>query len=325
MIVLVLGLGSMGKRRIKILKKISFVDEILGFDLDPNRRSDVCKELNITEVTNLSAIPNYKIEAAFICTSPQSHEKLIEMLLHFNLNIFTEINLSNVYYKRVISLAKEKKLKLFLSSTFLYRKEIDYINQLMSNNDRNINYTYHVGQYLPDWHPWENYKDYFISKKETNGCRELLSIELPWIVEVFGSIKSFHVVKKKQTNLEIDYADSYALILEHEFGNLGTLFIDLVSRPAIRDLSIFGENVNIKWLGKPDSLQIYNEFKWENIDLYDHFEHNSEYAPNIIEDAYQEEVIDFLAWILGDVNQPKYSFEKDDEVLNVVEKIEASL
>lgn len=323
MIALVLGLGSMGKRRIRILKEMSSIDEIIGYDLDADRRDSVCKEFDITEIANLDDIPQYQIDVAFVCTSPQSHEKIIEMLLGYNLNIFTEINLSNSYYDKVINLAKEKNLKLFLSSTFLYRKEIDYINQQIK--DKKVNYTYHVGQYLPDWHPWESYKDYFISKKETNGCRELLAIELPWLTKVFGDIKSFYVLKQKQSSLEIDYPDSYALIFEHISGNLGTIFIDLISRPAIRELSVFGENMNLRWFGKPDSLQVYNESRWDNIMLYDEFKNNCQYAPNIIEDAYQEEVIDFISWLVGDINAPKYSFEKDNIVLDIVKKIEESL
>ena len=35
-----------------------------------------------------------------------------------------------------------------------------------------------LGQYLPDWHPWESYKSFFVSNKKTNGCRELFAIEL---------------------------------------------------------------------------------------------------------------------------------------------------
>ena len=79
-------------------------------------------------------------------------------------NIFTELNLSTNLYDEIIKIEKEKKGILFLSSTLLYRKEIQYIKNIILNDKTKKNYNYHVGQYLPDWHPWENYNDFFIGR-----------------------------------------------------------------------------------------------------------------------------------------------------------------
>ena len=49
-----------------------------------------------------------------------------------------------------------------MSSTLQYRKEIQFIKEEVKKVSGKVNYIYHVGQYLPDWHPWENYKDFFV-------------------------------------------------------------------------------------------------------------------------------------------------------------------
>ncbi len=61
----------------------------------------------------------------------------------------------------------------------------------------NFSYTYHVGQYLPDWHPWEDIKDFFVNDKRTNGNREILVRELPWLTETFGEVIDFKVEMNK--------------------------------------------------------------------------------------------------------------------------------
>lgn len=63
--------------------------------------------------------------------------------------------------------AKEKGVLLFLSSTMLYRRETQYIKQQVAAFGKPVHYIYHIGQYLPDWHPWENYKNFFVGNART--------------------------------------------------------------------------------------------------------------------------------------------------------------
>ena len=121
--------------------------------------------------------------------------------------------------------------------------------------DERLNYTYHIGQYLPDWHPWENYKDFFVVDKRTNGCREIFAIELPWLTEVFGNVKDIIVRKSKISSLNIDYDDNYMVILEHESGHKGMLAVDIVSRKAVRNLEVFGESLYLSWDGSAEGLK----------------------------------------------------------------------
>ena len=39
-------------------------------------------------------------------------------------------------------------------------------------------FVYHSGQYLPDWHPWESYKDFYVSNPATGARREIVPFEL---------------------------------------------------------------------------------------------------------------------------------------------------
>ena len=119
----------------------------------------------------------------------------------------------------MIAEAKKRGRILFLSSTFLYRKDIQYIKDRVAG--KRTNYIVHTGQYLPDWHPWESYQSFFVNDPRTNACREIMAIDLPWIIQMFGPVKDLCVKKGKDSILNIDYNDNYIISFEHENGSRG--------------------------------------------------------------------------------------------------------
>lgn len=321
---IVVGLGSMGRRRIRLLKKISPEYEIYGVDSKSDRCKQAEKELGIETRTNLEdALEELNPDCAIISTSPLSHAAIINICLKSGCHVFTEINLVSDGYEENIVLAKEKNKTLFLSSTFLYRDEIQYIEKRVEQQDSRVNYIYHIGQYLPDWHPWENFQDYFIGDKRTNGCREIMAIELPWITKVFGNVKSVSVLKSKNTDLKIDYADNYLIQIMHENGVKGMLAVDVVSRKAVRNLEIYGENLYLSWKGTPDSLEEYDieQKKNKSINLYSEVEQREGYAAFVIENAYENELRAFIGEMNGE-NVSRHSFREDFAILELINSIE---
>lgn len=321
----VIGLGSMGKRRIRLIKTNFPNVNIIGIDNSEER----CKEVEeLFTIKTLSSsddfFTNNDCSAVFISTPPLTHSKIINKALNANLNVFTEINLVKDMYDENIELAGENNLVLFLSSTQLYRKEINYIHSKISDLTKTTNYIYHIGNYLPDWHPWESYKNFFVGNKKTNGCREILTIEMPWIVNTFGEIEQVHVSKNKITDLEVDYPDSFFVNVIHKNGSNGVLIIDLVSRHAVRNLEIINEDAYIQWDGTPDGLRQWNpeSSELEKIKLYEEISNQEDYNQTIIENAYLEEIKDFFNTLESNKKHGLYSFEKDKYVLDVIDVIE---
>jgi predicted dehydrogenase len=322
--ILVIGLGSMGRRRIRLLKKYNPSLNIIGIDSKAERCKKARDEYGIATSDSLEeVIDRQGVDCAFVCTSPLSHADIINKCLKADMHVFTELNLVDNLYDENLQLSRKNDRVLFLSSTLLYRKEIIYMREKIKQYDGTVNYMYHVGQYLPDWHPWENYKNFFVGKKETNGCREFMAIDFPWIVDTFGIIKSVNVSSSKMSNLELDYNDNYMLMFEHENGNQGVIALDVISRKASRNLEVFGENIYFAWDGSPYGLKWYDleQKKNVNISLYESIDKRSEYADNIIEDAYYSEICNFFQ-VIAQKEEPKYSFEKDKEILKWIDYIE---
>lgn len=320
--VLVVGYGSMGRRRIRLYKQIYKDAHFICVDSNPERIKQI-KEDGHTAYVELNEAVKEKPDLAFVSTSPLSHAGIIPVLLQNKINTFSEINLSSRNYEQMISLAKNNNVKLFLSSTMLYEEQIKRIKDLVKKEKQPLTYVYHVGQYLPDWHPWESYKDFFIGKKESNGCREIYAIQLPWIVDTFGDVENLVSVSHKSTKLEVDYDDSYITTFEHTNGNKGVFVVDVVSRVATTYLEVIGENIHLTWDGSNDGLKIYNiaEKKIETFTAYENLEHIDNYAANIAENPYLDEIKDFISYVKNGT-EPKWSIQKDYTVLDLIDKIE---
>lgn len=322
--IIVIGLGSMGKRRVRLLSEHKDI-EILGIDNQGMRCREVEEKFGIRCYASIdAACRTEKIDAAIISTSPLSHAAIVSECLNHDLHVFTEINLVQDGYEENMALAKLKGKVLFLSSTFLYRKETQTMIKKVHEVKCPVNYVYHVGQYLPDWHPWESLKNYFISNPRTNGCREIMAIELPWLVTAFGPIKKVTSIKSKITQLHIDYADNYLIMIEHEGGAKGMFAVDVVTRKSIRHIDIYGENLQLSWNGTADSLTEYNtETKQEyTISFEDASEHVDGYAAFITENPYREEINAYLRQIADSTYHPAWDFDKDKGVLDVIDSIE---
>ena len=82
--VLVVGLGSMGKRRGRLIQKYDRAIKIIGIDQDGGRRREAEETLGIvTEDTIADAVEKHAPSCAFICTSPLSHAGIISECLDY--------------------------------------------------------------------------------------------------------------------------------------------------------------------------------------------------------------------------------------------------
>lgn len=321
--VLVIGLGSMGKRRIRLLKSMEGV-MVCGIDSNPDRRKEVNELFNVECFASLDEALVYQpFDSVVISTSPLAHASLVKECLNKGLHVFTELNLVSTGYDENIRLSKEKRLVLFMSSTQMYRKEVKSIINTVQDSPCHLNYIYHIGQYLPDWHPWESYNKYFVGDARTNGCREIMAIELPWLITAFGKVNSFSLLKSKNTKLNIDYNDNYLILLEHEGGHKGCLAVDVVTRKATRYIDVYGENLHLYWNPSTDKLVKYDYVTKKDVVIANEESmHQDGYASFVNETPYLNELKAFFECINNPGTKPVWDYEKDKYVLDLIDKIE---
>ncbi|MCD4722128.1 MAG: Gfo/Idh/MocA family oxidoreductase [Desulfobacula sp.] len=326
--VLVCGLGSMGKRRIRILKSLYPDISVVGVDSRQDRMTEVKTRFKIKVQTDFyKAFQEITPQVVFVCTPPLSHDQFVLYSLENKAHTFSEINLTYNAYDAIIKSSKQNQRIAFLSSTSLYKKEMNWIAGQLNSNQGRASYRYHVGQYLPDWHPWEHFSKFFVAQKESNACREIMAIEFPWIINAFGKVKDLKVIKSNISELDLEYPDIFHLLFKHENGCVGTITIDCICVKAVRKLDIYSDQFYIKWNGKPDTLKIDSDKKGKaiSVPLYDRIQKEANYEAFVIENPYIEEVEHFFNLIEGNQILPiLYGYEQDKYILKLIDEIEHS-
>lgn len=318
---LIVGLGSMGKRRARLAQGLGH--SVCGVDNNPARQTEAAG-LGIAPFASIkAALADGPYDAALVCTAPLSHAGIIDTLLEAGLPVFTELNLVDDGYPQLMAKAKAKGLLLFLSSTMLYRGETNYISNCVAKFAKSVNYIYHIGQYLPDWHPWEQYQNFFVGNARTGGVREIFGIELPWLTAAFGPAKVVCVQADTLSDLGLPYPDSVFVTLRHQGGAKGFLAADVVSPKAVRSFEAVGDGLHLFWQGNPHSLFEVDSATREQrqVNTYQQFEQDSRYSDNIVENAYVDELLEFFAVLRGEAT-PRWSFEQDAAVIRLMDDIE---
>ena len=318
---LIVGLGSMGKRRARLTKGSDAAIRIVGVDTAEGRRDEALR-LGLADAAYATigeAVAAEHPDAALVCTAPLAHAAVISELLAHDLPVFTELNLVSDGYRENKVKAAAKNLPLFLSSTMLYRRETQYIKQQVAEFGKPVHYIYHIGQYLPDWHPWENYKNFFVGNARTGGVREIFGIDLPWLLDAFGDVESVTVQKDTISDLGLPYPDCVTLLLRHKGGVQGVLAADVVSRKAVHSFECFGDGIHLFWEGNPKALYEFKDGDKRFVNTYASFEHDSRCGDNVVENAYVDELTNFFGVLKGD-EQPKWSFEKDLKAIELMDR-----
>jgi len=236
--ILQIGIGSIGKRRIRSLKALNETD-IIGFDLREDRRKEAEEEFGIETFATFKEALKEKPEIFIISTDPDQHLQYQFFAVSNNIHFFTEASVIREGIKEVINLLDLKNLTRYIvgmpSSTMRFHPTVKRMKFIVENEIGKIcTFTHHVGQYLPDWHTNEKITDYWVSKKKTGGGRELLPFELNWLTWIFGKIINVKSFIGNTLNFGDGIDDIYHVLMKFESGLIAHLLVDVVSRKYIR-------------------------------------------------------------------------------------------
>jgi predicted dehydrogenase len=127
-----------------------------------------------------------------------------------------------------------------------------------------------ISLYLPDWHPWEDYRDFFLSHKDLGGGALLEeSHATDYIKWLMGDVKAVSCINKKLSDLEMDAEDMTIINLEFENNSLATIQIDLLGRVLRKETEFIGEKGTVIWDGERGLVRLFTAEKgeWEEFNL----------------------------------------------------------
>ncbi|MEQ9146870.1 MAG: Gfo/Idh/MocA family oxidoreductase [Cytophagales bacterium] len=322
---LIIGLGSMGKRRIRNLIALRN-HAVEGFDLRADRRLEAEQKYKIRTYLSFEQAIQNRFDALIISVPPDKHHIYMKEALKLRIPFFVEASVIDDDLEIIKREANELNLLAAPSSTMFFHPAIRLIDTLINKGIVGTisSIQYHSGQYLPDWHTYEEVSNFYVSNKETGGAREIVPFELTWLVAIFGFPVSVTGLYKKTINIQgaenID--DSYWGLFDYERFVLN-LTIDVVSRCATRQLMINGSKGQMKWDWNNHFLNVYTAEKgWEEFP-FELMRAEEGYNKNITEQMYVDEMACFIGALEGNqrfVND----LEKDHNVLMLLYALEES-
>lgn len=325
--VLVVGLGSMGKRRVRNLQALGFT-AVAGFDLRSDRQEESKKLYSIPVYNDFdTAVREHRPAALVISVPPDVHHIYMRKSIGLGLPFFVEASVTDEGMEEIIRLAKEKNVFAAPSSTMYFHPAIRMIMETVQSGylGKISNVLYHMGNYLPDWHTYEKVSDFYVSKKETGGAREIVPFELTWLVKLLGFPKLVSAVYKKTIEIEgaPDIDDTYNVLMDYD-GFAMVLTVDVVTRSSIRRMLINGSEKELVWNWDDNCIRIFHHDRqeWETR-TYETLSAQSGYNKNITEQMYIDEMQAFFNGI-GNPSSYVNSLEEDHRVLKLLYTIEAS-
>jgi predicted dehydrogenase len=321
--VLIVGLGSMGKRRVRNLLALT-AGEVVAFDSREDRRQEAKTKYGIAVYKDFASAMAVGPDALVISTGPDLHMQYAHLALEANKPFFTEASVTDDGMADLIKKLSRKKLVGVPSCTMRFYPGPKKIKELIDGGriGRVLAFTYHSGQYLPDWHPWEDYRKFYVARKETGACREIVPFELVWLVWAFGGIERLSCLMGKVGDLEVDIDDLYQILFRFQGGAIGHLMVDVLARPDVRHMRVVGTEGIIEWLAKENVIRASKmpDYSWENFPLNQGTMEQQYVNP---EEPYIEEMNRFLRAVRGE--EPfGYTYEEDYQILQILYQTEES-
>lgn len=311
----------MGKRRVRNLQRHGERD-IVGFDVRDDRTKEASGLYSIKTFTHFENATSEKPDVLIVSCPPHKHLQYASYAVENNIHFFCEVNtIKPQELLQLMEKIRRKKIIAAPSCTWRYHPCVAAIKHLMGSAQlgKPLILTFHSGENLEDWHPWEKVSDFYVSSKETGGGRDQIMAELEWLTWLLGDVSSVSALTKKLSNIDADIYDIYDLILETKSGAVANVLVDVIQRPPDRIFRLVCEKGVIRWDWITHSVRAYSisDDRWLEIP------ERRGYKGYLVEEMYEEEIAVFLNALKGKEEYP-VTFEDEAKLLRITYAAEQS-
>jgi len=228
---LLIGYGSIGKRHERVLKK-------LGFNCIDIVSKQLLNHASVYE--QLEAVPELDSYDYYLIASVTSrhYEQLLYLNEHIcDKDIFVEKAVFDNRYPPLLV-----KNRIWVGYNMRWERPLRFLKQALSSKKIIFALAY-VGQYLPQWHPWADYrKSYSASKGKGGGVALDLSHEIDYLQWLIGPIQNLCSIKAKISDLDIETEDIFTFIGRTENGAVINCTMDYLNKITQRILILHTED-----------------------------------------------------------------------------------
>jgi predicted dehydrogenase len=248
---LIAGLGSIGRRHFRNLMALGEREIILlrtrKATLPDDELAGYPVETDIQE-----ALEKHTPDAVIVANPTSMHLEIAIPAAQAGCDILLEKPVSHSLERLdVLQKAAEKSgSKILVGFQFRYHPTLKKARELIQSNTlgRILTVHAHWGEYLPQWHPWENYRQSYAARSDLGGgVIVTLTHPLDYLRDLLGEVESLYSFNGHISPLAVDVEDAAEIGLKFKNGALGGVHVNYFQRPPVHRLEIVGTDGTLRW------------------------------------------------------------------------------
>jgi predicted dehydrogenase len=248
---LIAGLGSIGRRHFRNLIALGETDIVLlrshRATLSDDELAGYPVETNLTE-----ALKKHKPDAVIVANPTSLHLDIAIPAAEAGCHILLEKPVSHsLDHLDILQQAAQKSgSKILVGFQFRYHPTLNKARELIQAGELGKVLTAHAhwGEYLPNWHPWEDYRQSYAARADLGGgVIVTLTHPLDYLRFILGDVDLLWSFNEHLSSLEMDVEDVAEIGLKFSSGAIGGVHLNYFQRPPVHQLEIVGTNGTLKW------------------------------------------------------------------------------
>ena len=256
---LIVGLGSIGQRHARNLRALVGDDvELLAYRARglshvieggiASDRETVADRLGIREFTNLDEALARRPDIAFVCNPTRMHLAVAQRLAEAGCHLFIEKPVSDTLdgVDVLDRTVRDRGVVAVVGCQLRFHPLLRRVHGLLGEHalGRVVAARIAVGEYLPAWHPYEDYRTSYAARRDLGGGVILTLIhELDYAYWLFGAPRKLYAVGGHLSDLELDVEDTASILMDCGVDRRPLpvhVHMDFLQRPPTRSCEIIG-------------------------------------------------------------------------------------
>ncbi len=263
--ILILGLGGIGQRHLRNLRTLRGDDvEIIAVNRNPHppvltdqlkveEGADLEEKYNVRIFPELSQALARKPQAVVVCTPTSLHLPAAILAAREGCALFIEKPLSHSWeqVEELIRLAENRNLAAAVGYQMRFHPCLRRLHELVQEKiiGRILSVRVEVGEYMPGWHTYEDYRRMYASRQDLGGGVILSQIhEMDYLYWLVGMPRRIFALGGHLSSLEIDVEDMAEILMEYPLEDRPipvSLHLDYLQNPPRRSCEIVGDSGKI--------------------------------------------------------------------------------
>ena len=310
--IMIAGLGSIGRRHFRNL--LSLGERNLLLYRTGNSTLPDGELADFPVVTDLEAALSCQPEAVIVSNPTALHMDVAIPAARAGCHLLVEkpISASMDRIPELQAALAEAGVKALVGYHYRFHPGLQLLKELLDSNaiGRPLSVRVHWGEYLPGWHPWEDYRQGYSARPDLGGGVILtLSHPFDYLRWLFGEVEALWAFSGAIGDLELQVEDTAEVGFRFKRGLLGSLHLDYYQRPPAHWLEVVGALGTLHWDNAAGVVRVYRLqiSGWEELPPPPGFERNS---------LFVSEMSHFLQVCRGE-SQPFCSLEDGIQALKI--------